>query len=143
MSKYSYRRELSGADVDALFAGNFTASEKLRCDRCQRDISDDDALTFGDQAALMTSVHEVFGGTVDLTNTYTWYFEMPVEPGGTLEREIRTLRVKLQREVITMCYACVDMAQTPLGRKGTPDRTISVRQPTPVDELAPRLFAVE
>lgn len=136
------RRPLSGADVDALFAGKFTVEIAQRCDNCMLEITGDDALTFGDKDAFITSVQDVYGGTKDLADTYEWAYEMPITVGSDLEREIVILRRRHDREVITLCYACVDALQAPIS--GRPQKMIvmNARRSTPTDDEPPRLFAV-
>jgi hypothetical protein len=117
----SYKRTLSGADVDALFAGRYEQVVVAKCDNCRGDIQSDDAFEFG----------------IDVT------FQMPVHVGGELERELTILRARHGRDLITLCYACTDALQEPIcGQRPLP-RPFNLRQPTPAIELVPRLFAVE
>lgn len=138
-----YKRTLSESDVDALFTGLYERVSIPTCDNCAIAIKGDDALTFGDPQATIESL-ALFGiDAPDALEMFTWVFEMPVTVGGELERELRILRRRHQRECVTLCYSCVDVLQEPVGGYRTNKVTLNARAVTPPRDEPPRLFAVE
>jgi hypothetical protein len=121
MTTNHYRRTLSGADVDALFAGKFEKVEREVCDNCRLPVENDDALTFGGDDPL----------------------QMPVDPGGQLATELVILRRRHGRDRIVLCYGCTDVLQEPVGGRRNVTVLVTDRAIKVIDEAMPRLFAVE
>jgi hypothetical protein len=137
------RPTLNMAEVDALFAGNYEAIVVTKCDNCALPVRSDDALTFGDPDAIIRSCHTVRGLPPELGSDYEWAFEMPVEPGGPLETELRILRQRHKRQLITLCYPCTDVLQQPPFGWRKPVGNTTLRVVIPQSDEMPRLFAVE
>jgi hypothetical protein len=106
------------ADIDALFSGTLKPSTptKDRCDNC--GIVYDWCLSFGSDDQ----------------------FEMPVDPGGALERELEILRRRAGRGCILLCTGCTDALQTPPFRHKPLFNLRSTRPPKPVPVEPTRLF---
>lgn len=120
MGNSQYHTTLTGADVDALFRGRYEAAPTQQCDNCGLPIRGDDALTFGGESA----------------------FEMPVWATSELARELVILRRRHQRETITLCYACTDALQEPVGGARRTSITTDLRSATRADDGPSRLFAI-
>lgn len=114
------KRILTDAEVNALFAKDFTRVEVERCDNCKLPIENDDALTFGRDP-----------------------FEMPVAVNGELARELAILaRRNPDKHFVTLCYHCTDALQEPVCGQRKSKLIMQERSVTVADDEMPRLFAV-
>lgn len=111
-------RLTNAADIDALFAGQLTPSapSKDRCDNCA--ITYDWCLSFGSDSE----------------------FEMPVDPGGALARELSILRQRNGRGCILLCTTCADELQSPPFRHKPIFNLRSTKSATPSTSEPARLF---
>lgn len=114
------RRPLNDSEVADLFNPNKAAwvTKVDQCDQCSS--RKDPCLEFGGDSGL----------------------EMPVIPGSELHDVLETLRERLGRRSIILCYRCTDDLEEPLNG---PRFHRFERTPSPVtmtDDLAPRLFEV-
>lgn len=111
-------RLTNDSDIDALFAGQVKSSRppKDQCDNCGIDY--DWCLSFGSGSD----------------------FEMPVDPGGALERELSILRQRNGHGCILLCTTCADELQSPPFRHKPIFNLRSTRTATPPSGESARLF---
>lgn len=143
MTRERYTRTLSGDDVDALFAGRYDAPKVTTCDNCAMAQPDENVLTFGDPSAVICPYCPCNDGDDEMIDVSSWVFEMPYEISGELGRELQRLRMHHRRQLIILCYSCVDALQAPISGRVLPRLTMNVRSATPPSDEVPRLFAVE